>query len=266
MPRKSAAVPGRLTGTQSIERALTLLREIAAHNRGGSRLLDLATRTGLQRPTVHRMLKCLAAENMVQQDGDSHRYFLGSMVFELGLTAAPRYNLRELCHPALTRIAEATGDTVFLTQRSGLDAVCIDRREGTFPIKTFTLEIGMRRPLGVGTGSLAILSALSEEEIRRIIEANTARLGEYGLTANSLAAQVKRAQKLGYAMREAPTLAGVRSLGHALHNQSGMVFAALSISAISSRMNDKRVGELAALLKNEGRLIEKQLAAGTEIR
>jgi DNA-binding IclR family transcriptional regulator len=77
---------------------------------------------------------------------------------------------------------------------------------------------------------------------------------------------VKRAQKLGYAMREAPTLAGVRSLGHALHNQSGMVFAALSISAISSRMNDKRVGELAALLKNEGRLIEKQLAAGTEIR
>jgi DNA-binding MarR family transcriptional regulator len=51
---------GRLTGTQSIERALLLLREIAAHNRAGSRLLDLATRTNLQRPTVHRMLKCLA--------------------------------------------------------------------------------------------------------------------------------------------------------------------------------------------------------------
>src|SRR6185503_9971921 len=67
MPRKSEATAGtRLTGTQSIERALTLLREIAAHNRGGSRLLDLATRTALQRPTVHRMLKCLASENMVQ--------------------------------------------------------------------------------------------------------------------------------------------------------------------------------------------------------
>ena len=159
MPRKTEAAAGtRLTGTQSIERALTLLREIAAHNRGGSRLLDLATRTALQRPTVHRMLKCLASESMVQQDPDTHRYFLGPMVFELGLTAAPRFNLREICHPALTRIAEATGDTVFLTHRSGLDSVCLDRREGTFPIKTFTLEIGMRRPLGVGTGSLAILS------------------------------------------------------------------------------------------------------------
>ncbi len=170
MPRKSELTADtRLTGTQSIERALLLLREIAAHNRGGSRLLDLATRTGLQRPTVHRMLKCLAAENMVQQDGDSHRYYLGSMVFELGLTATPRFNLREMCHPALARIAEATGDTVFLTQRSGLDAVCLDRREGTFPIKTFTLEVGMRRPLGVGTGSLAILSALPEEEIEQVV-------------------------------------------------------------------------------------------------
>jgi len=266
MPRKTSAGPGGLSGTQSIERSLLLLREIAAHNRGGSRLLDLATRTGLQRPTVHRMLKCLAAENMVQQDPDSHRYFLGSMVFELGLTAAPRYNLKEICHPALTRIAEATGDTVFLTQRSGLDAVCIDRREGTFPIKTFTLEIGMRRPLGVGTGSVAILGALSEEEIRHTIEANAARLPEHGLTASSLTAQVRRAQKLGYAVRDAPSLAGVRSIGVALRNQSGVAFASLSVSTISSRMNDKRVAELATMLKNEIRLIEKQLGSGTDTR
>jgi DNA-binding IclR family transcriptional regulator len=263
MVRKSQEDEGqRLSGTQSIERALLLIREIAAHNRGGSRLLDLATRTGLQRPTVHRMLKCLTQEGMVQQDPDTHRYYLGSMVFELGLTASPRFNLRDLCHPAMTRIADATGDTVFLTQRSGLDAVCLDRHEGTFPIKTFTLEVGMRRPLGVGTGSLAILSALPEEEVKNVVNRNAVRLAEYGLTPQSLLSQVKRAQKLGYAVREMPTLAGVRSIGQALHNQSGIAFAALSVSAISSRMTEKRVGELATLLRNETRLVEKQLASG----
>jgi DNA-binding IclR family transcriptional regulator len=259
--RTDADEATRLSGTQSIERALTLMREIAAHNRSGSRLLDLATRTGLQRPTVHRMLKCLALENMVQQDPETHRYYLGPMVFELGLTAAPRFNLREICHPSMTRIAEATGDTVFLTQRSGLDSVCVDRHEGTFPIKTFTLEIGMRRPLGVGTGSLAILSALPDEEVRDIVNANAPRLPEYGLTPTSLVAQVKKAQKLGYAVREMPSLAGVRSIGQALHNQSGIAFAALSVSAISSRMNEKRVAELATLLKTETRLVEKQVAS-----
>ena len=264
MARKhSSEESARLSGTQSIERALTLMREIAAHNRSGSRLLDLASRTGLQRPTVHRMLKCLTLEDMVQQDPDTHRYYLGPMVFELGLTAAPRYNLREICHPALSRIAEATGDTVFLTQRSGLDAVCLDRQEGTFPIKTFTLEIGMRRPLGVGTGSLAILSALAEEEVRHVVTANAPRLPEYGLTPTSLLAQVKSAQKRGYAVREMPSLAGVRSIGQAVHNQSGVAFAALSVSAISSRMSEKRIAELATMLRNETRLVEKQVASRT---
>ncbi len=266
MPRKAEAAGAHLTGTQSIERSLTLLREIAAHNRGGSRLLDLANRTGLQRPTVHRMLKCLAAENMVQQDPDTHRYFLGPMVFELGLTASPRFNLREICHPALARLAEATGDTVFLTQRSGLDVVCLDRQEGAFPIKTFTLEVGMRRPLGVGTGSLAILSSLPEEQIQKIVSANAVRLAEYGLNAGLLLAQVKRAQKLGYAMREVPGLAGVRSVGQVVRNQTGVAFAALSVSTISSRMSEKRLAEVALLLKNETRQIEKQLASGTEAR
>jgi len=262
MVKKSSDDSGRLTGTQSIERALTLMREIAAHNRGGSRLLDLAARTGLQRPTVHRMLKCLAHEGMVQQDGDTHRYYLGSMVFELGLTAAPRFNLREICHPAMARIAEATGDTVFLTQRSGLDAVCIDRHEGAFPIKTFTLEIGMRRPLGVGIGSLAIVAALPDDEIQTVMTNNQSRLDEYNVSSATLTTQVRKAQKLGYSMREAPTLAGVRSVGHAIRNQAGVAFAALSVSTISSRMAEKRMMEIAALLRNEVRLVEKQISNG----
>ena len=54
----------------------------------------------------------------------------------------------------------------------------------------------------------------------------------------------------------------LRSIGQAVHNHSGIPFAALSVSAISSRMTEKRVAELATMLKNETRLIEKQLATG----
>jgi DNA-binding IclR family transcriptional regulator len=144
--------------------------------------------------------------------------------------------------------------------------VCIDRHEGTFPIKTFTLEVGMRRPLGVGTGSLAILAALPEDEVRSIITSNEPRLQEHGLNSPTLMSQARKAQKLGYAVRETPTLAGVRSIGQALRNQSGVPFAALSISAISSRMADRRLQELATILRNEARLIERQIANGMEIR
>ncbi len=124
----------------------------------------------------------------------------------------------------------------------------------------------MRRPLGIGTGSLAILSSLAEEEVKHVIGSNTPRLSEYGLTPTSLLAQVKRAQKLGYAVREMPTLAGVRSVGQVLRNQSGVAFAALSVSAISSRMSERRVSELSGMLKNESRLVERQLASGADRR
>ena len=45
-----------------------------------------------------------------------------------------------------------------------------------------------------------------------------------------------------------------------------MAFAALSVSAISSRMSEKRVAELAGMLKSETRLVEKQLASGGDRR
>jgi DNA-binding IclR family transcriptional regulator len=124
----------------------------------------------------------------------------------------------------------------------------------------------VRRPLGVGTGSLAILAALPEEEFRGIITSNEPRLQEHGLTGPTLLSQARKAQKLGYAVRETPTLAGVRSIGQVLRNQSGVPFAALSISAISSRMADRRVQELSTMLRNESRLIERQIANGMEIR
>jgi len=51
-----------------------------------------------------------------------------------------------------------------------------------------------------------------------------------------------------------------------LRNQSGMAFAAVSVSTISSRMSEKRAAEVAQLLKSESRQIERQLANGAEQR
>jgi DNA-binding IclR family transcriptional regulator len=188
------------------------------------------------------------------------------MVFELGLTATPRFNLREMCHPALARIAEATGDTVFLTQRSGLDAVCLDRQEGTFPIKTFTLEVGMRRPLGVGTGSLAILSALSEEEIDKVVGANNVRPA--GVRAERRLPAVAGQARAEARLRDArDARAGRRALDGPGAAQPGRrAVRGLSVSTISSRMSEKRAAEIATLLKNETRQIERQISNGSEAR
>ena len=102
------------SGTQTVSRAISILRAIATKHSTGLRLVDIARITGLSSPTVLRILNTLINEGMVSRRKGSRHYLLGALVFELGLAAAHNFNLREICRPALQRLAERTGDTSFL--------------------------------------------------------------------------------------------------------------------------------------------------------
>ena len=247
-------------GTQSIQRAAFLLRLIAANNKAGLRLVDLVRHSGLEQPTVHRMLKAMIAENMVIQSVENRRYFLGPILFELGLAAEQHYGLREICQSSLVRIAEKTGDTVFLTVRRGREAVCIDRKDGAFPVKVFTLNVGDRRALGVGAGGLAILAELPEIDAEQVIEGNSKILGLVGgLNAKEMKQRVAQARRHGYGIHDVLNVSGVKAVGVAIKNAEGDPFAALSISAVATRIANQRIEELVVLLRKEASVIEKMM-------
>jgi DNA-binding IclR family transcriptional regulator len=108
-----------------------------------------------------------------------------------------------LARPALDRIADAAGDTAFASVREGPTAVRVARAVGAFPIKTLALGVGDRRPLGVGAGSLALLSGLDDGAVRRAIGANAHGLRGYpGFGAAELPALVERTRRDGYALNE----------------------------------------------------------------
>lgn len=252
---------GHRAGTQSIERASLVMRVIASRNGIGMRLVDVSRYAKLEQPTAHRILKCLIAEGMVKRDPQTRRYHLGNLIFELGLAAASQFNLRDVCHPTLVRLSEKTGDTVFLTVRSGFDTVCLDRREGAFPIKTLTLDIGTRRPLGVGAGGIALLMHLPERTVEEIVNAIALQLGGYGdLTVPAVLNLVRQSKELGYALNDRHITPGATSVGMAIRSQYGVPFLAISIGAISSRMSAERQRELAELLKAEIEILERSLS------
>ena len=60
--------PAAGAGTQSIDRAVRILREIAAHGPQGMRATEIAARLGLERPTAYRIVKGLVAQRMLVQD------------------------------------------------------------------------------------------------------------------------------------------------------------------------------------------------------
>lgn len=249
-------------GTQSVHRAVTVLREIAAHGMKGLRLSDIADALSLERPTAHRIVKGLVAQGMLMQNRETRHYHLGHVVYELGLAASPHFSLRELCQPTLQTLAEKSGDSVFLMVRSGLDAVCIDLLEGSYPIQTRTLEIGGRRPLGVGAGSLALLISLPPDERERVMSTNAGRLTTFGnFTQSRLEKAIAASTEAGYAINEEDVLPGVSAIGLSIRPRQGAPYAAISIAAIESRLSGARRVEMARLLQKEVRALEKKLDA-----
>lgn len=248
------------SGTQSVERTIALLKELATHGPKGARVSELAARLGLEYPTAHRIIRCLVDQHMVEKSPESQCYSLGPLVYELGLSVPPRMNLRELCDPVIAKIAESTGDTVFLNVRSGLDVLCIDRKEGTFPIKTLIFEVGNRRPLGVGAGGIALLLPLPDEELDKLVTANAARLQAYGsLKPKSVLAFVRRVRPLGYVVTEDIVVRGVSAVSLPFGGHHGIPPAAISVACVPSRMPQSRHPDLVALLKSEIRTLEEIL-------
>ena len=248
-------------GTQSIQRAISLLREAAEKAPGGSwRLSELAARCGIDRTTAHRILKCLVAERLIMRSPDGQRYRLGPLAFELGLAAQPIVDLRSLCSDALTRLAARCGDTVFLIVHSGFDAVCMDRREGHYPIKALTVEIGTRRPLCASAGGLSMLMLLPKEVRRSVIAENGRRLATtMRVGVRTLTTMLDESLAVGYGLSHDRVIPGVVAIGVPIRDFRDEPLAALSVAAISERLGTARRPEIVALLRAEAVAVERAL-------
>jgi len=252
--------PQRNSGTQSIERTISLLRELATFGSRGAKVSELAARLELEYPTVHRIVRCLVAQRMIEKSKERGRYSLGPLVYELGLSVPQRMNLREKCENSTTRLAEITGDTVFLNVRSGYDVLCIDRKEGAFPIKTLIFEIGNRRPLGIGAGGIALLMHINDDDLMQMISVNTQRLKAFGyITPKNVLARVRRAREQGYVFTEDIVIRGVSAVSIPFGGHHGLPWAAISIASVPSRMPPSRQMELVKLLKNEIATLENSM-------
>ncbi len=187
---------------------------------------------------------------MVERHPVTRKYFLGPLLYELGLLARPRVQLAERCESALAELAEHTQDTVYLSERRGLEAVCSARALGDYPIKALTLDVGIRRPLGVGAGGLAILCALPPAQADEIIEANAERYAKLSaLNADRVREAARLGRTRGFAFLDSAVFPGTAAVGVALPTSEP--FAAISVAAISARLDESRRVEVAAALQRQ---------------
>jgi len=243
---------------------MAILDALSRSSTQGLRLADLVEATSLGKTTAHRLLNGLSEHGLVDFDSETARYFVGIRLLSLASAARHRFAIAKLAEPALARLARKSQDTIYLVGKSGDHAVCLDAREGTFPIRVLTLNVGDRRPLGIGAGSLAILAAMTDSEIERILVQQKAERSLYAFSDDRLRQMIAFARDRGYGFndthvyKDMADVTGMAAVAVAIRRSDGQPAGALHLTGVTQRLAAPRRDNLVSMLQEEARRLEEE--------
>ncbi|MBP2365157.1 IclR family transcriptional regulator [Pseudonocardia parietis] len=210
-----------------IGRAFTLLTAFRAGDQELT-LAELCRRTGINKPTAHRLLRELAQWNVIEQTPGGIR--LGMALFELGQLAPRQRGLREAAAPFLADLFEATRETVHLAVPEDIEVVYVQKLEGRGS-PTVGSRIGGRMPAyctGVGKAMLAYappgrLAAVVEAGLRR-------RTPRTVIAPGLLERELARIRELGVAVEHEESTLGIACVAAPVLDAGGIAVAGVSIT------------------------------------
>jgi DNA-binding IclR family transcriptional regulator len=256
--KKAPAVPGQSDKFNAIQKVCAILRVLAQNS--PLRLTEIADATSLNKATTLRILGSLIEEGFVSRVAGAKTYELGQEARVMAVSARRTVDIAELAQPSLLRLSEKSADTALLSVRSGVEALYLARSVGSHPLQPNYLQIGSRRPLGVGAGSLALMVWLPDAEIDAIIEVIMPRLAKSPrITPKYLRERIVAARKHGHTVLIDAAYPGMGGVGVPVRDDTGHVVAALSVGASSDRIR-RREAELADMLKKEALIVSRAMA------
>ena len=251
-----ATHPDRSGGVQSLDRAFALLEHMADVG-GGVALSELAVRTGLPLPTIHRIVRTMVASGYVRQL-PSRRYALGPRLIGLG-DAASRM-LGEWARPQLTELVDLAGETANLAMLDGDAVVYVAQVPSRHSMRMFT-EVGRRVPVHCTGVGKVLLAQLPAPDVRALLT-RTAMAAQTPHTITDperLARELERIRHQGYAVDDAEQELGVRCVAVAV--PGGPASTALSVSGPETRVTWATVEHIVPLLQQAAAALAGQLDA-----
>jgi IclR family acetate operon transcriptional repressor len=117
-------------GTLGTVRNATLLLSLLADGPAYNQLTDLAERSGMSLPTVHRLLRSLALAGLVEQDPRSLRYGLGPEIVRLSERYLDRLPALRALSPYLRELRDTTKTTILVALLVRTSIIYVDRVDG----------------------------------------------------------------------------------------------------------------------------------------
>lgn len=232
-----------------------------------SSLTELAGICGLSKSNAHRLLRTLEDCHYVRQDPVSKAYEPTLRVWELGVRALRRVDLRTIAADHLRRLAEVTGESVHLSILDDHEVLYIDKVESTHAVRAY-IGIGDRAPAyctATGKAMLAFTPSHTVEEATRTMKRFTPLTP---VDHVKLDADLEHIRAQGYSVTGGEWQAGVLGIAAPIRSADGATVGGVGIAGPEPRMRhadfDKQVAAVlataAAISKSLG-LLRAETAA-----
>lgn len=234
---------GNSTGVRSVERAINVLEVLAS--RGEAGVSEVASAITVHKSTAFRLLSALEGRGLVEQTGRRGKYRLGFGLIPLAGAVTDRLDVvrqgREVC----SRLAAELGETVNVAVLREHYAVNVDQARGSSTVATHNW-IGQLTPLHCTSSGKVLLAHLEPGHRAQLLHASgMSALTPYTVTApERLDLELARVREAGYAIVVEEYELGLNAVAAPVHDRSGRVIAAVSVSGPSYRLDGPRVKQL----------------------
>lgn len=243
---KTAALLKLLGQAPYVHSVTDLGEKIECSKSGTFKLLNALVNSGLSAQTVNR------------------KYTLGPVIYILGKTYEDKIGLSRMVKPYLIRLRDLTGENASFSMLINGKANLVYREESLQVVRVAG-DVGQERPLYAGaTGK--VLGAFQEEAVirKRLMEEPLTALTELTITSpGALLDEYAKIREQGYAISDGELNIETIGIGAPVRDDSGGVWAAISIGAPRMRVDEVRKERYIFLVKEIANEMSLDLMRGT---
>jgi IclR family pca regulon transcriptional regulator len=192
-------------------------------------LAEVASATGLARPTARRILLTLAELGYVRTDGTG--YALTPRVLDLGVAYVGSQGLWDVARPYMEKLSARTNESCSIAQLDGSDIVYV-ARVAVPKIVALAVQIGTRFPALPTSLGKVLLAAMTSAEVDAVL-AQPTRSGlepRWQPDTAERDAALREVRARGWALTDQQLALGIRSVAAPIRDGDGTVIAALNVN------------------------------------